>query len=193
MPKMNVNLKLQKIDKKLKLLAESDRSTMIKLVKAGFHTHFCVSISGSKVKYTGLKPRIKEVYYPELEENPIKNKNKRKLEKNKPGPSNQKSECPSYGIDHGEAVHSQMEQFFHITGLKKKSVETFFDCVMDIDPCTKGFINFISMKKWSIVSSEYSIFDEDLKIATKIDMLVFDPVSIELILVELKTGYEGET
>lgn len=152
---------------------------------------FRVGKKGSSVQYTGLTHRLHDEYWPDTEEDPEKNKGPKRTplyKKEHYVPSKGlKKECKTWGHKHGTRVHSQINKFVKkLTSGKKISVTKY------TDPCTLRVLNLLASKRWVPVSAELPIYDEESRVATAIDILVFDINKKEIIMLELKTGYESE-
>ncbi len=104
-------------------------------------------------------------------------------------PDRLKRTCPKWGKAHGSVVHKEISRIckavsnFGVKKIRKKK---------GYDDCTTRFLRFLSINKWIPVMSELPVGDANLGVATACDLLVIDAVSKELILVEIKTGYEDQ-
>lgn len=152
---------------------------------------FRVGQKGSSVQYTGLTHKLHDMFWPDTEENPEKNEAKKRpplIKQSHYIPSKgMKSDCKTYGHLHGTKVHSQINKFVQrLKAGKPLRISSY------LDPCTIRIIRLLNHKRWIPFSSEFAIYDEDSKVATAIDILVFDIRKNEMIMLELKTGYETE-
>lgn len=148
-------------------------------------------------KFGGLTDRLRTVFYPDTSDNPIeKSKRNKELGGRKPliNPSVghvHARPCSKTGAEHGTMVHNQFEK---ITKIMTQSGR--FDYYQkqneDLDPCVESFIDTCIAKKWFPLRSEFIVYDEDLKIATAIDLILVDIVNWKLIVIEFKTGFEYE-
>lgn len=161
-----------------------------------------VIISGKAEKYMstpygGLTERLMLAFHPDTSENPIeKGKRNKELGGREPidkekKKSHKENPCSKFGAQHGTMVHNQFER---ITAMLTSNAgfEKYEKMSEDIDNCTSSFIDICISRRWFPVKSEFIVYDEDLKIATAIDMLLVDVTTWKLIAVEFKTGYEGE-
>ena len=176
---------------KIKNLYNNIRNSYIRKVKYGYHTAFEVETpTTKKLLYSGLTTRLKSILYPELEENPFLKKSTEQR-KSKYYTSKKKiKNCLAYGKEHGTLVHSQLEYF-----VKKKKENpniTIYDVIETVDECTLRIISLCEKKEWSFVDSEFMIYDEQSRVATAIDLLVYHKKTDKLILIELKSGYTSE-
>lgn len=190
MPKKASAAKINRTKEKLLRLQTSERVNHVKSV-GNNGNGFWVTLGTKKYRFHGLKPTIGKIFFPWVNEDPRYGDKNRKPVLTKHVPHDQKSICSTHGLVHGEKVHSQVETYFRMVYQEKKSESKFLQ-LDDIDPCTVKIIAALKMKKWIPVASEYPIYDEDLHLATKIDMIVYDSEAAELIGIELKTGYEDE-
>ncbi len=101
-----------------------------------------------------------------------------------------KRTCELYGAPHGARVHYEM-QVYTEERCRARQSEQILRRLKEVDPCTLRMLNVFAQKQWLPVRSEWAIFDETMKMATSIDLIVLDPVRHHLIALELKTGYEG--
>lgn len=184
---VNIFSKIKK-EKKIQLnqLLFNERNSLVSLRGRSFR----VGEPGSSVQYTGLTHKLHDMFWEDTEEDPTKNKNKRppKYKKEHYVPSSGlKSECKTNGSRHGKKVHSQIDKV-----VKKLREGKPLKLSSSTDPCTIRVLNVFISKRWLPVASELAIYDEESKVATAIDVVVFDIVKKELIIIELKTGYENE-
>lgn len=187
-------IKWSRLQETIYRLLNSDRNDYITKVFGG--KAFCVSINGKKILYTGLNERLKKVIWPEIQENPMMRSNEdvKKRSTQKKYSVRKKAaarDCKGFGHKHGSTVHAEMETYgeFCRTG---KSIDWLEKNIPDPDPCTTRFITLINSEGWIPVASEFMIYDEDWRIATSIDMIVYDTIKMDLIILEFKTGYENE-
>jgi hypothetical protein len=182
---------------KIGKLVNHKRNAYISLINVGIYGDKAFSIkdpkTGKQTLYPGLTKKLKRVFYPEIEENPMK-KNKQNSAQRKHAyykASKQERSCPKYGKDHGKQVHQELELYTNMLSCGKK-IKDFTKSVPIPDPCTIRIITMCARKGWYPLVAEQMIWDEDMRVATAIDMIVTDVTTGKLILLELKTGYEGE-
>lgn len=169
---------IKKCNSKLTALINNERNSRIRYLSGSFRVK---DDEGKEKVYTGLHRFLHRNYYPNTNERyPDKQRKSYKY-----FPTNVKRSCETYGEDHGILVHSQIEMFLH----NNFTLESEPDY---IDPCTLRIIRILYKRNWLPICSELAIFDETLKVATSIDLLVFDVEEQKLYLIELKTGYECE-
>jgi hypothetical protein len=89
-----------------------------------------------------------------------------------------------FGSIRGSQVHKQLEDFIL---LDKKNFDKKYG---RLHIWTKRILLYIIEQEWQPIFSEFHIFDEDLRIATSIDMICITPEG-KLIILEFKTGYSG--
>ncbi len=174
-----LNKKIQKSNGKLSKLINNERNGRITHYNRSFK--IIAHDSNDKKIYPGLHSFIKMRYFPDTNEQ-FPDKNRKCI---KYFPSKIKRSCELYGKDHGLLVHSQIELFIENNFI-------LLNAPNYIDKCTERILNVFEEMNWLPICSEFMIFDEDLKVATSIDVLVFDTKNQKLILIELKTGYECE-
>ncbi len=190
--------KITKGRKKIMRLVNHKRNDQIKLVTVGYKKAFTINFGNNKdYLYPGLTKRLHQTFYPELEEDPTKKRKdtpegeRTKVQSPFYQPSKLPRTCKLFGKDHGTQVHGELEKFtnYIINGQGK---DKFFSDVSDPDPCTLRVLSYLESKKWIPILSEHKIWDEDLRLATSVDMIALDMRTGKVIMIELKTGYEGE-
>lgn len=184
------NKRKQITSKKIESLKSSPNVNRISFVSNSY-SRFMVQRGGKKVTYRGLVPVLKEKFYPEVEEDPRKNKNKRQKTQHEKYIPKMKSECEKSSKEHGDLVHNQVQQYVSLLK-KRSSLETIKDVVADFDKCSNRVIALLHQKGWTPVFSEYPLFFDDVGVATKADLIVYEKSTGKLILIELKNGYEDE-
>jgi len=150
-----------------------------------------VNIDGASRVYTGLKPKLKALFWPDTEDDPFKrdpNDLKRRPPLDMPKGSKFKRTCKLSGKAHGELVHKQVYKFVK----KFTNKHTPVKIPLNSDPCTIHILNLFVKKGWIPVVSELDIFHEGWVIASSIDIIVLDLATFELILLETKTGHTEE-
>ncbi len=162
--------------------------------------------STQKKIYSGLTRRIRQTFWPnEYDDKSInyKNKNtnfynyKKRKHRSYYVPSKRKSNCPQPpGLEHGLSVHNQVCVYVRLCILYNDDEEeintVFYNYFPEPDPCTFRIISFCKLKNWTPICSEYAIWSPRWNIATSVDLIVEDNSDNSMILIELKTGYEGE-
>jgi len=188
--------------KKIDHLCNHPRLKNISLASMnGFSKAFMVFNQGSSKYssvYSGLKPTLNSTFYPDTSENPIE-RAKRNRELGGRGkayyePSSNKkgSKCTLSGKEHGEQVHRQLERITEFV-IQHKSLDSCRHLFPDgLDPCVDAFLTLCEERSWFPLRSEYMIYDEDLRVATAVDMFVVDVNRWKLVKLEFKTGYETE-
>ena len=189
--------KLNEGRNKIVRLASHPRNAKIKTdgKKGTLNFKFMVNFGPKSRDYTykGLTKVLKRVFYPRTEDDPRKKskseKARSKSNKFYKNVNKMKRTCESYGKDHGTLVHSEIECFTDCM-LNGKSFRS--ECP-DPDPCTLRIICILNRKGWYPILGEHMIWDEDLRVATAIDMICIDSTTGDTVMIELKTGYEGES
>lgn len=169
---------------------------------------FMLNIPGTtSVSFNGIHGVLHDVFFPKEEEDPFKKdpeevKRRRQKKNYQPGnlqkkTSNNKKEtstlmCKLHGKEHGIQVHKEIETFTNIVA-NESNMDKCVEQIKDPDPCTLKFIYYFMENGWKPVISEYKVWDYDNAIATSIDVILLDIKTWELIIVELKTGYDGES
>lgn len=88
---------------------------------------------------------------------------------------------------HGSIVDSEI-QMFTLPPINY-NIENMFKYVEGgVDSCTVRILLELKRRNWSIISPQHKIFDEELKIATAVDIICRDNKTGELIVIELKTS-----
>lgn len=182
------------LQKDIYMLLNSERNKHISKVLGG--KAFCVNTSGKNVLYTGLNERLKKVLWPNTEGNPMKRsyedvKRRSTTEKYSVKKKSVARNCKGFGSKHGSTVHQEMEIYGEFCR-NDKGIEWLTTNLKDPDPCTARLIATINSEGWIPIASEFMIFDEDWRIATSIDMVVYDPVEMDVIILEFKNGFENE-
>lgn len=100
-------------------------------------------------------------------------------------------ECPNCTkIDnkkHGSIVDSEV-QMFTLPPINY-NIENMFKYVDGgVDSCTIRVLLEIKRRDWSIISTQHKIYDEELGIATAVDIICRDNKTGKLIIIELKTS-----
>jgi hypothetical protein len=182
--------------KRLSKLCNHPKNKNISLINNGKYTAFMVTKNGKQKVYSGLTRRLKKVFYPELEEDPMaKTKGSEEAERAKIKsafykPSTLKRTCPTYGRAHGETVHQQIELYTNCVVIGK-GYEEFVEKCPDPDPCVLRIIGALNKKQWIPFLAEQAIWDDESVVATSIDLVALSAEG-QLILLEFKNGYEGE-
>lgn len=185
----------EKCVNKFKRLLANPRLGMVSLECVGDRKAFRVKNSpndqSSGKTYSGLTRRLEKVFYPTAAaESPAEAKRRR----SKGGAPNllkrAKSSCPSLGKEHGILVHKQIEEFTN-TIAGNLTIEHFKVRNPDQDPCFKRFVSLCARKGWVPVASELAVYDEDIGVATSVDVLALDTNTAEMVLIEVKTSYEA--
>jgi len=120
---------------------------------------------------------------------------KKKITKN---PSNKKKTPGTYrvndnvdrrfdGILTGNKVHQQINDFVSLSNFSFRRKNG------TIHPWSRVILEKIFEYKWVPLASEFMVYDEDIGIATKIDLicLSYETGTKCLVFIELKTGYDG--
>ena len=144
----------------------------------------------------GLLPTLGYIYWPDFDAKEITKKQKtytrggrkkgRGLKDKKVFPSQkEKKKGRFYGIIKGSEVHEEIQDFIE---LDKNAFTKKHPIIHEF---TRRILLFISARGWIPFISEFKTFDEDLRIATSIDLVCLDVATGKLIFLEFKTGYEG--
>jgi len=104
------------------------------------------------------------------------------------------------GFTHGTRVHRQIELFVKVyeehqhSPLPDGTVKTFIRRAggpNHVDSCVFSLMKLCAQKRWRPLASEYAVWDKEMHVATAADLILADEVTRELILIEVKTGYQG--
>ncbi len=147
----------------------------------------------------GLLPTLAIIYWPDFDINEVTRKQKTYVSKKGGGrrkgikntkkifPVSQKEKKRGrfYGVIRGDEVHNEIQDFIDLdrNAFTKKHPE--------IHDFTKRILLFISDRKWLPFLTEFPVFDEDIRMATSIDLVCLDIVTGKVIFLEFKTGYAG--
>ena len=197
-PRMKVGSEERKLRCKAKIskLVKHARNSWISQRGVGKNIAFEVTRPGfSPILYSGLTKRLKAILYPETEENPMYKSHQdraRKAKYYKPSAQKKENVCGVSGAEHGKRVHQQIDYYFK--RLKENKNLTIEECFPNetYDKCAKNILSVLSIKGWSIVATEFPISDDACRVATAIDILAYDSQKGNLLLLEVKTGYESE-
>lgn len=96
--------------------------------------------------------------------------------------------CKLSSMKHGKIVHRELEQFVdsYVHGESDALLEKRLPRP---DPCTVALVHSIYMLQLQPIAAEFKIWDDDLQIATAIDLLAVLPDG-RLAVFEVKNGYE---
>lgn len=181
--------------RKLYNFLKNERLKWVTLEDTAFGKAFKVRKSGQQhgkgVLFPGVTKRIEEVFAPrgydelarEIKINKLNTKAPNMLKK-------LKSKCALTGMPHGSLVHKQIETFANVL-VANLPIESFYSQYPKPDPCFSRFLQLLQKKKWELLASELSIYDEEIGCATSIDALVVERTTGQIALLEIKTGYEG--
>lgn len=169
---------------KVERLTKSKRNARVHLTHSSrWRAGFMVTEENKKrYMYSGLTKRLKATFWPHTNDDP-RYRLVRKQRKQ------QHRTCPTWGKKHGDIVHKELELYTKYM-IREPDPAAFKRRCPDPDPCTVRVIGVFQKKGWYPILAEHPIFDEDLGIATAIDLLVVDIENHKLIALELKTGYE---
>jgi hypothetical protein len=141
--------------------------------------------------FPGLTTRLHDVYWPQTDENP-KTRSKADRDRRQPlkfyEPKTQRDRrCKGTDAKHGKRVHAEVCRYINqfVSGKRMNASVRW-------DPCTIRILTVILNKEWLPVAGEFAIYDKSHKIATACDGLFVSLKTGGLILLEFKTGYEGE-
>ena len=132
--------------------------------------------NSKEIYVKGLLPVLSKFFWPDYEFIPSAYKKKG----NKTGISNRFE-----GLYRGDIVHKQLELYVNKGGIK--SIHLLFN---SIHPFTKKAIIALNLWKWVPIVSEFTIYDENLNLATRVDLLCLDE-SKDIVLVEWKCGMDN--
>lgn len=182
-----VEQKIQKLFSNEKNKRISKRIVGAEKVCVGFE--ICTSLEDrtKTYLYPGLTKKLKKIFYPQVNDQFPEAREHRHYK-----PKNKISHCLTSGKVHGDIVHSQLDYYIKLFA---KNPNLSIDNVQfpngPVDECTRRVIKELVNRNWAPITTEFLIFSEDIRIATAVDLLVRDLNNQKLILVELKTGYEG--
>lgn len=107
------------------------------------------------------------------------------------------------GKIHGTIVHEEMKKFVDLFNDENNpdGMASFFRSVTHnpadaevADGCTIHLLQFLIVANLLPVASELAIYDEQIQMATQIDLICVDANTLEVVVIELKTGYtDAET
>lgn len=153
--------------------------------------------AGKYVLLTGLLPRLRKTFFPDsdyynlLKKKPKATKEKiskhRQIALARGKPYTKKKEKPASrgkfeGRIRGTVVHNEIEDFIF---LDKKG---FLKKHPSIHIYTRHIFDFLFETGWTILRSEFDVYDEKLGIGTSVDIMGVTKEG-RLVLFEVKTGY----
>ena len=161
-----------------------------------------ISDKGDGKRYTGLTKALRKAFWPnysyeEARKGAVKNRTyeQRKRDRRKKNSMiswrERKIELSKgkrpHGIELGSVVHKQLEDFANMNEIE------FANKYQEINAYTAKVIE--ALRQWRLRpvlgGAELQIYDENLRIATAIDMVCVDVTNGMPVLVEIKTGSEG--
>lgn len=104
-------------------------------------------------------------------------------------------QCKLSARDHGAIVHDELCSILRTLSdifFQTSVTVTQPPALPQIDPCTVAILSTLVQMKWIPLMSEWSIWHAPWKVATSVDMIVYDMNYSHYVLVELKNGYEYE-
>lgn len=138
------------------------------------------------VKFKGLTKTLANTFYPDG--NPFfSNIESRRTERFLINKQNKRGRCSSYGKQHGDTVHKQVEMITNIL-LNGEDIKMFLH-KQKIDNCVILLFDFFQKENILPLFPETPIYDEHLAIATQIDMIALTK-ECHIKFIEVKTGYE---
>lgn len=143
----------------------------------------------------GVIPTIKSLFWPWSIDDPTKKPRSEVIRRKNNAPYELQKitrSCPTYGSMHGTIVHSEMAHCVEAISKPERMIQELIDKVPSPDPCTIRILETLRLKGWIPLGSELPIWDSTMNIATAIDLVAMDIHEQELIVIELKTGYENE-
>lgn len=151
---------------------------------------FRVDVKGCHHILSGLLPVLKRSFWPTTDINKImrtpstkKKKGGKTKEKKKKSANAGKGRF--FGSIQGSRVHRELEDFILLDD------KNFHKKHGAPHPWTRRIIMYIvNQMKWCPLQCEYKVMDEDLSMATMIDMICVNPLNGNLIFLEFKTGYK---
>lgn len=196
--KLNLK-KMAAVQKKIHTLLNHERNKWIYKRDCGMgKVAFAVSKppANKEILFSGLTKRLKQVLYPDTQENPMMRSKQDHRAHRYYAPRIRKKEktsfCNMSGSDHGRLVHGQLD--YYIKKLQTNRTLTIDQCFPNgtYDKCVLSILNLFHIKQWDVVATEHAIADDTCRVATAIDIVVFEKTTNKMILLELKTGYESE-
>ncbi len=152
---------------------------------------------GGEEIYQGLTRRLRLLFWPDTEEDPRKkDRNESKRRRRLPPadrhmPARVSRSCQLHSAAHGTALHRQMALVTDSTTVPNP-VSRFFSRCPGPDPCLSRLLRLLVREAWMPVFSEYPVFYARGRVATQIDLIVYDSRARETVALEIKTGYEDE-
>ena len=173
------------IIKEIKCHQSQNQISLIQKTPYSHSYYFQKDEYSKKIEFNGITKFIKNNFFPHYKDS--ENKLSSNLRK-------RKRTCLKYGLKHGELVHSQIERFialFNGHKFNQPNSTINLDSLGTIDPCLLRFIGLLLEKKWLPITCEYKVCVPIIKCATSIDVILLDTININLIMAEVKTGYEN--
>ena len=134
-----------------------------------------------QVKFSGLTTSLSKCFYKDYNFSEAWQKRVRTPVKRLAGAHRTKASL------RGSIIHKQVQKFCDVKG----SYDTFKTTVRAIHPLTKTTIAYLLKEGIMSVDGHMKIFDPLLKIATEIDHVGIRAATGKLVIMELKTGFEG--
>lgn len=179
------------IPKCIKDLVYHERTKRIQFRRTGLAKSFVID---KNLSFNGISKRLKKTFWkhriaPSASNSKSKTASKnaeRKIPRNATG-------CYHGGSTaaHGRKVHTDFQRLVNAIRLPLNK-SGGIPYVSKVDPCAYRLMNRMLMEGWVPVKSEFCIFDEHLRIATAVDCIAWDIKNRRGVLIEIKTGHEGQ-
>ena len=172
--------------------------------------YYRISKNGKDIRLSGLLPVLKTCFWPNTNINTIMSKKRKKDTNND---DNNKTQYKKYRLNNGSYVtiktpvinksssdHGRGKHFGLIRGTKIHEQlndyilfdkPNFLKKHINIHPWTKKIFGFIKSKGWCPLVGEFNLYDPALNMGTSVDIVFVSMDTGHLILLEIKTGYNG--
>jgi len=94
------------------------------------------------------------------------------------------------GIKLGIQVHKDLDEYVQCINVHKTPESFFQKTGRRPHPLAQKILDHIEAEKWNLISSEYRVYDEQIGVATSIDLVVMCRTYGSIIALEVKTGYD---
>lgn len=176
-------------------LDSHERRQMVRHVQQGMYMQFVTRLDGDWSKpphrMRGLRNALARTFWPNYSDKDQlrdgASQTTLKFVKPKKRTDTNAASCLCTGVEHGTLVHRQIGDVIELVSHDKKLA---YDA-SELDPCVLEIFNVLRDYKVHPIFTEYTVFDEDLGVATSIDILGVNANDGTLCIVEVTNGYSS--